>query len=68
MNDRSSRSAWEAHPLLRGNRVDFLDAPMHMITMEDTIALACEAMTTKTPLHQTVVNVAKLVNSARISR
>jgi N-acetylglucosaminyldiphosphoundecaprenol N-acetyl-beta-D-mannosaminyltransferase len=34
---------------------------MHLVTMEETLDLAAEAMSEKKPLHHTVINVAKLV-------
>jgi N-acetylglucosaminyldiphosphoundecaprenol N-acetyl-beta-D-mannosaminyltransferase len=38
---------------------------MHAVTMDETLALAAEAMSQRRPLHHTVVNVAKLVNMAK---
>lgn len=55
-------AGWADHPLLVDRRREFLGAPMHAITMADTLALATEAMATRQPLHHTVVNVSKLVN------
>lgn len=52
---------WAHHPLLAKRRISFLDAPMHALTMEETLAIATEAMRRRRPLHHTVVNVAKLV-------
>jgi N-acetylglucosaminyldiphosphoundecaprenol N-acetyl-beta-D-mannosaminyltransferase len=52
---------WEFHPLLASRRVEFLGAPLHLVTMAETIDLADEAMTLRKPMHHTVVNVAKLV-------
>ncbi len=52
---------WSQHPLLAERRREFLGAPMHALTMDETLALANEAMARRRPLHHTVVNVAKLV-------
>lgn len=52
---------WTAHPLLAARRAEFLGAPLHLVTMAETLDLADEAMTLRRPLHHTVVNVAKLV-------
>lgn len=54
-------SGWSAHPLLAERRREFLGAPMHALTMAETLSLANEAMANRAPLHHTVVNVAKLV-------
>jgi N-acetylglucosaminyldiphosphoundecaprenol N-acetyl-beta-D-mannosaminyltransferase len=54
-------TAWSSHPLLAERRREFLGAPMHALTMDETLALANEAMASHQPLHHTVVNVAKLV-------
>ncbi len=53
---------WEFHPLLASRRTEFLGAPLHLVTMAETLDLADEAMTLRKPMHHTVVNVAKLVN------
>lgn len=53
---------WEFHPLLAQRRAEFLGAPLHLITMAETLDLADEAMTLRKPMHHTVVNVAKLVS------
>jgi len=53
---------WAQHPLLAARRREFLGAPIHALTMAETLDLAVEAMTRRRPLHHTVVNVAKLVN------
>jgi len=53
---------WEYHPLLASRRAEFLGAPLHLVTMGETLDLADEAMTLRKPMHHTVVNVAKLVN------
>ncbi|MCW5701081.1 MAG: WecB/TagA/CpsF family glycosyltransferase [Bradyrhizobium sp.] len=53
--------AWADHPLISARRAVFLGSPMHLLTMEETLRLAIEAMTERKPLHHTVVNVAKLV-------
>jgi N-acetylglucosaminyldiphosphoundecaprenol N-acetyl-beta-D-mannosaminyltransferase len=55
-------ASWAEHPLLEARRREFLGAPMHALTMAETLALAREAMAEHRPLHHTVVNVAKLVN------
>jgi len=57
-----STSDWSQHPLLTARRREFLGTPMHALTMDETLALAGEAMAGHRPLHHTVVNVAKLVN------
>src|SRR5690606_21640076 len=62
MTGGTAAEYWAAHPLIAPRRVEFLDAPMHLLTMDETLSLAIEAMTGKVPLHHTVVNVAKLVN------
>lgn len=54
-------TGWDTHPLLSARRIDFLDCPMHGLTMAETLGLAEEAMREKRPLHHVVVNVAKLV-------
>lgn len=54
-------SFWSAHPLLQQRRRVFLDAPMHLLTMDETLKLADQAMAERQPLHHTVINVAKLV-------
>jgi N-acetylglucosaminyldiphosphoundecaprenol N-acetyl-beta-D-mannosaminyltransferase len=56
-----SAHGWMYHALLASRRVEFLGSPMHLITMEETLDLATEAMERHRPLHHTVVNVAKLV-------
>ncbi|WP_417308308.1 WecB/TagA/CpsF family glycosyltransferase [Devosia sp.] len=53
---------WSAHPLLGKRRTHFLGAPVHLLTMDETLSLATEAMRTKSQMHHTVVNVSKLVN------
>ena len=52
---------WAFHPLLAERRAEFLGAPLHLVTMAETLDLADEAMTLRKPMHHTVVNVAKLV-------
>ena len=54
-------TGWASHPLLADRRIDFLDCPMHGLTMTETLGLAEEAMHEKRPLHHVAVNVAKLV-------
>lgn len=53
---------WSQHVLLASRRLEFMGAPMHALSMAETLSIAEEAMTLKRPLHHTVVNVAKLVN------
>ena len=53
---------WSSHPLVAERRRDFLETPLHALTMVETLALAEHAMTNREPLHHTVVNVSKLVN------
>ncbi|TKB30660.1 MAG: glycosyltransferase, partial [Mesorhizobium sp.] len=53
--------AWAQHSLLASRRREFLGAPIHALTMAETLAIADEAMTLRRPLHHVVVNVAKLV-------
>lgn len=54
--------AWAQHRLLASRRREFLGAPIHALTMAETLAIADEAMTLRRPLHHVVVNVAKLVS------
>lgn len=60
--DGAVASRWSTHPLLAERRSLFLDAPLHALTMDETVALARQAIEARTPLHQTSLNVAKLVN------
>ena len=53
---------WAQHPLLASRRLEFLGAPLHALTMDETLALADEAMARHRPLHHVVINVAKLIN------
>lgn len=53
---------WADHPLIKARLRTFLGAPLHALTMDETLSLADEAMAQHRPLHHTVVNVAKLVN------
>ncbi len=55
-------SDWSNHPLLVERRREFLGSPLHVLTMEETLALANDAMAARKPLHHTVINVSKLVN------
>lgn len=55
-------TAWAQHSLLASRRREFLGAPIHALTMAETLAIADEAMAMRRPLHHVVVNVAKLVN------
>jgi N-acetylglucosaminyldiphosphoundecaprenol N-acetyl-beta-D-mannosaminyltransferase len=52
---------WSHHPLVASRRAEFLGTPVHLLTMDQTLALATEAMERRRPLHHTVVNVAKIV-------
>lgn len=54
-------ASWNDHDLLMQRRREFLGAPMHALSMAETIGLADESMRTRRPLLHTVVNVAKLV-------
>ena len=58
----AAASRWSTHPLLAQRRSLFLDAPLHALTMDETVALAKQAIEARTPMHQTSLNVAKLVN------
>lgn len=61
MSDLSPFPSWADHKLVSARRVEFLNCPMHLLTMEETLDLAAEAMSEGVPLHHTVINVAKLV-------
>lgn len=56
-----SAVAWDEHPLLAERRQTFLGSPFHALTMDETLAVADEAIRLKQPLHHVVVNVAKIV-------
>lgn len=58
-------SPWAAEPLLRERRRQFLGAPMHALSMAETLMLAEEAMRARRPMLHTVVNVAKLVSMGK---
>ena len=58
-------SPWAANSLLGERRRHFLGAPMHALSMAETLMLAEEAMRTRQPMLHTVVNVAKLVNMGK---
>ncbi len=58
-------ASWADHPLLVQRRREFLGAPMHALSMTETLGLAEESMRTRRPLLHTVVNVAKLVTMAK---
>lgn len=58
-------ASWAEHALLVQRRREFLGAPMHALSMAETLGLAEESMRTRQPLLHTVVNVAKLVNMAK---
>lgn len=62
-----SNSDWSNHPLLMSRRHEFLGAPIHALTMAETLAIAGEAMAQRRPLHHVAVNVAKLVNMGKNS-
>ncbi|WP_454856609.1 WecB/TagA/CpsF family glycosyltransferase [Rhizobium binxianense] len=53
---------WSQHPLLASRRREFLGTPLHALTMQETLAIADEAMASGHRLHHIVVNVSKLVN------
>ncbi|WP_054309659.1 WecB/TagA/CpsF family glycosyltransferase [Mesorhizobium sp. 1M-11] len=55
-------AAWAQHPLLASRHREFLGAPIHALTMAETLSIVDEAMAMRRPLHHVVVNVAKLVN------
>ncbi len=61
MSGETLTQHWARHSLLKGRQVIFLEAPMHLVTMEETLSLASEAMEKGISLHHTVVNVAKIV-------
>ncbi|HTO28060.1 MAG TPA: WecB/TagA/CpsF family glycosyltransferase [Devosia sp.] len=54
-------AGWADHALLVQRRREFLGAPMHALSMAETIGLADQSMRTRQPMLHTVVNVAKLV-------
>jgi N-acetylglucosaminyldiphosphoundecaprenol N-acetyl-beta-D-mannosaminyltransferase len=56
---------WAEHDLLVQRRRQFLGAPLHSLSMGETLALAEEAMQNRRPMLHTVVNVAKLVNMGK---
>ena len=58
-------AGWADHALLVQRRREFLGAPMHALSMAETLGLAEESMQTHRPLLHTVVNVAKLVTMAK---
>lgn len=58
----ATTSFWLKHPLVAERRREFLDTPMHALTMAETLTLAEHAMVNHQPLHHTVINVSKLVN------
>lgn len=60
-----SDSSWAQHRLLASRRLEFMGAPMHALTMTETLGIAEEAMAFRRPLLHTVVNVAKLVNMGK---
>ncbi len=58
-------TGWAEHALLVQRRREFLGAPVHALSMAETLELAEESMQTRQPLLHTVINVAKLVNMAK---
>jgi N-acetylglucosaminyldiphosphoundecaprenol N-acetyl-beta-D-mannosaminyltransferase len=72
-----ARSSWatpqngEAAPAIRGRqggapiRVEILGAPIDVLSMEDTVSRARDAMREKSPIVQVSMNVAKLVDMRR---
>ncbi|PLP55792.1 glycosyltransferase [Mesorhizobium loti] len=55
-------SAWAQHTLLASRRREFLGAPIHALTMAETLAIIEEAIRLRRPLHHVVVNVATIVS------
>lgn len=55
-------SPWAQHPLLASRRCEFLGAPIHALTMAETMAIIEEAIRSRRPLHHVVVNVATVVS------
>lgn len=62
MTEVTEMPNWGEHELIAARRIEFLGAPMHLLTMDETLSLATEAMLARKPIHHTVINVAKLVN------
>lgn len=60
-----SAPGWSNHQLLQARRRHFLGAPIHSLSMAETLQLADEAMRTRRPMLHTVINVAKLVNMGK---
>ena len=60
-----SDGLWSSHDLLQERRRHFLGAPLHCLSMAETLELAEEAMRTRRPMLHTVINVAKLVNMGK---
>jgi N-acetylglucosaminyldiphosphoundecaprenol N-acetyl-beta-D-mannosaminyltransferase len=58
-------SGWQKDNLLVQRRRHFLGAPMHALSMAETLGLAEQAMRTQQPMLHTVVNVAKLVHMGK---
>jgi N-acetylglucosaminyldiphosphoundecaprenol N-acetyl-beta-D-mannosaminyltransferase len=58
-------SGWATDKLLQQRRRTFLGAPMHALSMPETLALAEQAMRRRQPMLHTVVNVAKLVHMGK---
>lgn len=58
-------TAWQDHALLAARRHIFLGAPVHDLSMQETLDLAIEAMRSRQPMLHAVINVAKLVNMGK---
>ncbi|CAM5538788.1 N-acetylglucosaminyldiphosphoundecaprenol N-acetyl-beta-D-mannosaminyltransferase [Mycolicibacterium aubagnense] len=58
----ATESAWARHTLLSSRRREFLGAPIHALTMAETLATIEEAIRLHRPLHHVVVNVATVVS------
>ena len=56
---------WQDHALLVARRHTFLGAPVHDLSMQETLDLAIEAMRSRQPMLHVVINVAKLVNMGK---
>ena len=61
-NDRQ----WRVPPGVRqfshhASRTTFLDVPLHLLTMDQTVAVVMASIRSRKPLHQVSLNVAKLV-------
>ena len=58
-------AGWAEHALLVQRRREFLGAPLHDLSLAETLDLAEQSMQTRTPMLHTVINVAKLVNMGK---